>query len=241
MFPIFNNGDRKFFEVPKEVASVDAVMRVKKVPCHYVEIEGEEVQELSSWLLIQHDLRKVIDTFEMILKLEEPESDRIIVADQTDPRGIVKTSLFSSAIITYGKCFNEARGRVVRLRVGDIFGRQHRNALKTHKEMISIRNKYVAHGDKSHHEEVIVRVALNPDLGDKKIITTYYFVKSTTVLGSEKIKEFLDVVYILEEFVKARVSDSLDKIRPQLREMPIETLYEKATYLNEDFNFTNPK
>ena len=154
----FKNGEHKYLRLTKEIVSIDQVMRVKGIPCPYVGIEGDEVKRLSSWLLIDNDLHKAREALSLFFKLESRiPGDKNIIFDDGNIQSVVTTNLFISAIVTYGKCFNEARGRTVRLNANEVLG-QGSKTFSTHKLMIELRNKYVAHGDKSEHEEVVVRV-----------------------------------------------------------------------------------
>lgn len=237
----FKNGEHKYLQVTKETVCIEQVMRTKGIPCPYVGIEGDEVTRLSSWLLIDNDLYKAREAFSLLLKLENRiPGDKNIFFDDGNIQSVVTTNLFISAIVTYGKCFNEARGRTVRLSANEVLGHGSKNFL-THKLMIELRNKYVAHGDKSKHEEVVVRVALNPDLNEKRVQTVYNLTLCTAGLALEQIADFINTIDVFKKYIETKISECYKDINDGLKDIPIETLYAEATFLDENYNSIDSK
>jgi hypothetical protein len=72
---------------------------------------------------------------------------------------IMKKALIKSLVITYGKCFAEAKARKIQLGK-EIFTQKNK---KVHDEMIRMRNEYIAHAGSSSNEHCKFVMLLPPE------------------------------------------------------------------------------
>lgn len=233
------NGKRQLLSIPKEAKSVDGFLQVNGILCPYVGITDNKeknentVGELSSWALIQNDLLNVIGAFKLLLEIYSSSQNANFITDDHDPRNITNQSLLFSAIVAYGKCFHNSRGRIVKKIHPEQVYEFDARARKIHSELMNMRDKFVAHGDASPFEDAIVRVALNPDLKNKSILKVYFLTISSAGLHSDQIEDFLYAANVAYRFVEDKINKCFDELRLQMKEIPIETLYENATFADQ--------
>lgn len=92
-------------------------------------------------------------------------------APQTFP--LVKQSLTFYAVITYGKCFSEAKGRGVSLNRKEALKLATTDQAAEHDQILHLRNQYVAHSGEGGYEHNLVVAALNHNELDPKVIDIY--------------------------------------------------------------------
>jgi len=199
-----------------EVESIDAVYTHKGVVCPFVIPQGTEVVELESWALIRNDLNCALESFKFINEVQ--------FGDQSET---IKRSLLFAAIISYAKPFSEGRGRVCRLRKDDVFsGKGEYKSI--HNQIIKLRNKYVAHGDKTKLEQAMIRVALSPNTDQKEVLDIYHMVVSTAGLETNTIENYVAVTGYVLDFVKEKVANLNAYVSQEARKQDIEYLYENS-------------
>jgi hypothetical protein len=230
-----NNSRNGFIQSPQEIdIERNFFLSVGEIKLPYTKLDKEipEVKELSSWVRIQNDLEKAKRALLRILEINNSVdlTNSPILSDSSDPQSIEQEALFISAIVTYGKCFNEGKGRVVRLKHTQVLRGTHETQVAVHKEMIRIRNKYIAHGDLSQHEQVSVRVALSPNLENKGVMTSYYAKTLTAGLSTDDTNKYIHVIEIYEKFVEENVDKCLKMIRHVAGSLDIDDLYKDAVF-----------
>lgn len=225
------NSREAFINLPKGTARIEQFLKINQIPLPFAKIneQVDEVKELSSWALIQNDLEKAKRALVRILDTAN-SADDLRLFDPMNPECIEQESLFIASIITYGKCFAEARGRSVRLNYKSVLKGKYANKIDVHKEMIEVRNKYIAHGDSSPYEYIAVNAALSPQLDQKGIATVYFSKFSTAGLTPAAASKFIEVIEIFEEFVEKNVSDCLKKVRRIVEQAPIDDVYQYAIF-----------
>jgi hypothetical protein len=225
------NSRQAFIHLPEGTAKIEQFFTINQILLPFVNIssEQEEVKELSSWALIQNDLQKAKRALVRILATANSAGD-LRSFDPMDSECIEQESLFIAFIITYGKCFAEGRGRSVRLNYKSVLKGKHANKIAAHKEIIEIRNKYIAHGDSSPYEYVAVKAALIPQLDQKEIVTVYFSKFSTSGLNLDAASKFIEVIEIFEEFVEENVSKCLKEVRRIVEQVPIDDVYQYAVF-----------
>jgi hypothetical protein len=228
---------RTRIELPGETVDSKGIMWIMQgerlVPLPYALLtEGRELKEIKSYCLIDADLIKAIEALQLLLKLERTGTN-IDPAINSDI-GLIRERLLISAISSYGKCFNRGDGRVVVLNHNRIFEKDH-TALTTHDELIRIRNKYVAHSGGTEHEQVQIRVALNPNIKNKHILKIYSFTATTAGFKADRVEQFLSVMQIAHNYVVARLNECCEKLELAL-EPKLAKLYETATFADDKGN-----
>lgn len=209
-----------YLTIPKEADELDVVFTYKGNPCPYLCPTGEEVTELESWLLFRSDLNCALESLKHILYIESKPT--IFPSSESISRGL----LFSS-IVSYAKCFAQARGRVVRLEKEHVFEGE-AELLKTHNQVLKMRNKFVAHGDKSEFEHVMVRIALTPEPFSKEVLTPYSLVASVASLSKDTIKDYIKMASYVGSFIELKIDKLNDFLKTELALMDLDEVYSYA-------------
>lgn len=130
-------------------------------------------RQLAGYLLIEKDLKDLkallIEHEKRFQETPEPENDIILQA------------LMKAIVVTYGKCFAEAKERKITLNLQCI----PKESLNAHQYMIEMRNKYVAHADKSLHERIDLILLLPPHKKIKRAL------RGKDVNGTIKLQKHL--------------------------------------------------
>ena len=205
-----------YLSVQEETDSIDAVYSYKGRVCPYLIPNGKEVKELESLALIRNDLNCALESFKHIEYLTSNSGS-----------DLVKRSLLFAGIISYAKPFSEGRGRIVRLKKRDVFKSNNEFEI-VHNQLIKIRNKYVAHGDKSSFESAIIRVALSPEPEERKVIDLYHIVLSTSGLSPEIITNYINTTNAALKFVHEKISYLNAHVITEAKKEDIDYLYDNA-------------
>src|SRR5690348_12162398 len=119
--------------------------------CPFIHLTDPKlIKSFADYSLIQQDLLLAREFFEQL--------NRSNAENQTTER-----SIFSDAIMSYGRCFTKGKGKKVTLDPNQIF-----KGLPTersiHDWMMKMRHRFFAHSGGSEHETIMVYLALNPDM-----------------------------------------------------------------------------
>lgn len=117
--------------------------------CPYVVANGKFARLVTAYYSIQNDL---LETQSMINYLK----DNPVIP------GVVKASMFKAFIIQYAKCFTKPWGRVAKLEADSVFDSQ-QDLMEIHKEVMEMRNNYIAHAGTGKHDFNAMVLYLNPD------------------------------------------------------------------------------
>lgn len=171
-----------------------------------LEIQNDDAALLSDWYAVAHDLQHVINAAKLLIGLlEHPERDDTIVR-----------SLWSSALISYVRCFGS--GRRARLDVV-IFDHLQGDPIGAHQYYVNTRNKHIAHPVNAFEE---IRVGLLTDdsgavvgmghLATFRISDSSEGVTQLGALASEAMRHVLGVVQPLEVSITAAAKNNIELV-----------------------------
>ena len=147
--------------------------------------------------------------------------------ETSDPKNdIILQAIMKAIVVTYGKCFSEAKARKIKLEQACI-SKDHHNV---HLYMMTMRNQYVAHGGLSQHEHIDLILLLPPYKKIKKAIygksvtgtiKLQKHITQTTTTSLLHDGRFTEIVSELKIFVQNHIAKlnkklNLDKIDPVL-------------------------
>lgn len=135
----------------------------------YVIAEPRLAKQCRGWLMIQNELNQTIN---FISQIEEKQSPDITQA------------LWHAAIMSYARCFTDAKGRGSRLGKETI-NLLAKNLKSFHAFVMQLRNEYVAHAGNNSQEINITAIVLTPGSIEKKIQGVHYFSIDTIGSGDE--------------------------------------------------------
>ncbi len=200
-------------------------------------IRSKEVNGLPQRIyLIQTKISKKYSGFRLILKDLKTVKEIIDLLKNSKDQNvlpIIKQSLSFYAVITYGKCFAEAKGRGTQLNKKDALKYADNAASKEHERIIDQRNNYVAHGSLKGYEHNPVVAALNPDDSDKRIIEVYDNIMGLVDIDSQ-LESFESLLIAVIRYVEEKAKSLMDKIDADLKKENIESLYDNALEISDD-------
>ena len=191
--------------------------------CPFVVLDGQIFHRLSAYHLIKKDLNFAMASLEKLLEIQRDRPDQL-----------VEQSLWCSAVVSYGKCFTEAKGRKVKLEANDVFKTSDDQIKKTHEDIMHERHQYIAHAGVTAYEQSDTMLALSPDVGNKRIFGLYHSMYFATGIGQAKIESYIPLMKSLVNHVES----VLDKLFPaalkEVKKADIEEWYRRAAYPMED-------
>ena len=148
------DGDRFHFlhESSKDSASPVVKCLIDGVDTKFHTVNDPEGNQLARWQLISKELEFVESQLKLaIARIEAAE--RNIYIDRRDEEGVLIKSLVDSAIVGYIKCFNQTKGRKVKLEVRELFDKYQEKSLRQHHIKVKeLRDSYIAHAGISENE-----------------------------------------------------------------------------------------
>ncbi|PUA30647.1 MAG: hypothetical protein B0W54_09300 [Cellvibrio sp. 79] len=177
---------------------------VNSVSAAFKAIDEEEANQLARWQLIVKDL----EFSEVQLKecLDRMKIKKSWILDRRDIDSMILKSLFDSAVISYMKSFNQAKGRRVKLECKEIFSNSKDELmLHHHCEIRDIRDSYIAHAGINRFEFAKPYAVLdpNPPPGIHKLNVVLH------TCFSFPDSDFVQRTYELVKFVKIEVVNKL--------------------------------
>jgi hypothetical protein len=111
-------------------------------------------------------------------------------------------SLWTSLLITYGKCFTDAsRSKSSKLEHEDCFDTTDQGRRKIHLDLINLRHNFAAHRGVSQFEGSMAYLRINVDTHQMGIGVQYV---KRTVASVEELKGILEVIEYLDGVVKLK-------------------------------------
>lgn len=166
-------------------------------------INDPEANQLARWQLITKELEFVESQLVIALGLVLNRRERFNL-DRRDEVGVILKSLIDSAVIGYIKCFNQTKGRRVKLEVRNLFPTNNEaKYLELHIMLKKLRDSYIAHAGVSNHEGSQMIAVVDPvqqkGISKEAIVAHTYF----TFPDMEVITDMLGLVrYVLSHHIK---------------------------------------
>lgn len=192
--------------------------------CKTKEMTSKQAKIVAAYGLVKKDLKFVEKVINHAVKISavileqglshlESDDNVAVIRKEVDIDSDLYKSLYISAVVTYGKCFVQAKGRKVKLEIADIFANN--DKMKTlHLDIMESRHQYIAHAGVTkfeHSKPVLIFTPYNEP---------YFNAESGHVsgLGTDELAEFLNLV----KFVHAKVNDIFQKKSDKLYETEVE-------------------
>ncbi|GJM17206.1 MAG: hypothetical protein DHS20C13_25330 [Thermodesulfobacteriota bacterium] len=193
------------------------------IPCWYYLLEGPIFKQAGAYAAIKRDLNDCKNAVDLLIK------------DINDPHflDIIKTSLSFATIIKYSRCFNTGKGRGTSLNSAQLFRGLDPMHLDFHKEIMEIRNKYLAHAGESPYETGTMMLILNPDAENKEIKHTRFsgFSLKDDDSNLNKYKKIIEIVI-------QYVDDKIEYLKPLINKMVLDldlnVIYQNANVPDPD-------
>lgn len=187
----------------------------EKTPLIY-HINSKTARQYSGFRLILKDLKIVSEIIQTLKPLAFNGSSSVI-----------KQSLSFYAIVTYAKCFTEAKGRGTRLKKEDALKYASPEEILEHERIMDQRHNYVAHGGLKGYEHNPVVASLNSDNQNKRVIEIYDNIMGLVDIDSQ-LGNFEDLVNSVLKYVIEKCETSFNRITTEIHEKNIEELYKLA-------------
>jgi hypothetical protein len=199
------DGDRFIFihEDPLDSNSpvIKCLIDNKSVPFEI--IEHPEANQHARWQLITKELE--FAESQLIIALERSSKSKTpIFLDRRDVEGVIIKALIDSAIIGYIKCFNQTKGRRVKLEVCNLFPtKKESKYLELHTLLKELRDSYIAHAGVSNNEGSHMIATIDPvpkrGVSSEVVLAHSYF----TLPSLDIINSMLELVrYVLADHSK---------------------------------------
>lgn len=192
-------------------------------PFPLIEIEPSTKYKYLGYLNIFHDLEFIKSCLIYLYKNFDNEEINFL-----------KKSIWQSFIITYGKCFVNAKGRKIKLEPNSVFKKANKDLLRIHDELMELRHQYIAHSGINAYETLEVFLAL--DITNEKIIKGFYHsFKKVFTAGKENIKKYSILIEHIWQYVNNKVKEIDDKYQKHIIDTnTVENIITKAYYFDDN-------
>jgi hypothetical protein len=186
-------------------------------PCPYLYADDDPLDKVAKRCkalhMIRQDLHAAIELTEAMQSAQSPS--------------IISDAIWHAAIMSYGRCFANADGRGITLNIKDV--RAFNPAAESfHKQMIGLRNEYVAHAGNHGEGFVKVVVTLAPDTDPKAVQGVTYLDVRKNGAGVEEIKFFRALCEGIDTIVMAKQTNLVEHLVADYQKKDINALYSKA-------------
>ncbi|WP_019407701.1 hypothetical protein [Pseudomonas psychrophila] len=188
-------------------------------PARHKLLLSKRAKQAGNFKLIHKDLEYVEKSLAILTTIN---SSTFFNIDSNDD--IVKRSLFTSSVITYGKCFATGELRGVKLDISFIKKIFTPKLLSRHKNIIEIRNKYIAHANTETHEKAHTFIAFDHNPPPNRQPRTYTHAEFTAAPPLEVTHEFLQLTTLLKNRIEEKIRELLDAVmeEPETKKIIIE-------------------
>lgn len=202
---IIDGSKTKLIKTIQADGSVDIVYTEEDgSPLLALEIKSRRAKAQSDYQLIIKDLELVVSSLLTAQQLAEElvaKADKdFIQHDHNNQNHVIVWGLFTSSIITYGKCYADSKARHVKIpqsKLNACLGEELKN---THKKIIEYRNQWIAHGGINKNE--ISKTILLLDPQRQKIPSVTYHTSFNPWGSLQEIYDFLDLAIAVLEFMR---------------------------------------
>ncbi len=156
-----------------------------------ISMEFENIIEFKRYYSAYVDLNFCLDILDQVKLLlpNFPVAKNLEEKERLSER-IAMQSLSFAYIMSYGRCFLNSNGRK-NINVERVI-ENNKTLLSLHKEIISIRNQYVAHEDHSNYEDYPLTLLINKDTNHLRII--FSAAKSFHFFNEKNIHDHLKLI-----------------------------------------------
>lgn len=185
--------------------------------CPYYCLKGKIFKHAAAYISIKADIHQCIHSLKCLMAFKD---------DPYFPQ-VAKSSLLFASVIKYARCFTEAEGRGTSLNSAHVFKDSRQIYLSFHKNIMELRNQYLAHAGENAPESRIMIALLNPDKNDKKRLTIMY-----AGMGLKDDDLNLHKYISLYQTAFEYADEKCEQLRPRINEeadkIDIEEMYAKC-------------
>lgn len=169
-------------------------------------------KQLSRYTQIMDDLRSAITLVEELGEHVSAE---------------VEKAIWTSAVMLYGKCFASAEGRRIKLEESHIL-KFDVEAIMYHRDLLILRNKFIAHAGGTSMENSESIVVLSPEDEGKSIRYIAHTTVSKARLDKSEREKFIAHAFGLFQVVQNKVEEIHPLVLKEHAAMDINFLYENS-------------
>lgn len=170
-------------------------------PCFAAELTSHRARQCAAMQSIIKDLELVSNTLGAAVNLAISNNHACVTgyngSNNFDPKNttdITLWALYSSAIITYAKCFTDAKnGRKYSLQEAQLKNLSE-DSKKLYKYIMSLRHEWIAHGGNNHQESAKAIALLDPDNWQDRAITHFFNTAYSNIPHVALLMKFLQLV-----------------------------------------------
>jgi len=203
--------------------------------CPSYEVFWKKSEVLARYALIQKDLKQLIEMLSIATNLASdiPDIPDIqggnngYIFDSYNESALIRKALYTSLVITYGKCFASANGRRLKLDKSAVFNKETDDLKLLHEQLIEVRNEYIAHGGSTDLESSSVSLVFHPDLTNKVppiISIDSYYVNS---LSKSSFQKYQKLIIYLNDFVINKMNKLYEKVYEEHIKSNVAELYDQ--------------
>jgi hypothetical protein len=160
--------------------------------------------------------------------VDKPIDDSFSKFSSNDVLHVLLWSSYAAAVITYGKCFAQARGRQARFPEQKLGRFLSEELLEIHRTVIETRNQSIAHGGISSNEYGRAVMLLDPKRVKKPAISYHCSFQSAPT--PEFLVKFLELTSKCLDFInEQRKNDSQQWFEQEIKNGDLEPYYKEAS------------
>ena len=142
---------------------------------------------------------------------------------------MVETSILFSSVVKYARCFNKAEGRGTSLNSKAVFKEGREGFQKFHREVMNLRNKYIAHAGDSGLDNGAIMLVLNPSI-ENRGIEKMVLARMSLQDDDPRINDYLTLFKEVQSHVESKLNVLKSKMEEKYKIYDLEEIYSYATY-----------
>lgn len=201
-------------------------INAKKGTTAWPGVVDEKGNELPSFMLSPEGIVNQYSGYKQIFSdLECVERLIHLLKENLDPE--LHYAVWMSAVVTYGKCFAQAKGRRIKLEKKHV-SEFNEKALSFHEEIISMRNDYFAHAGNNEKEASAVWAVLDPCDKEDGVIAIAHMRVSKADISPEEMQSLLELCAGIKRVVHEITNGIEGRLLSDLSKIPKDDLYKKT-------------
>ncbi len=178
--------------------------------CAYVITDTRIAKQTAAYYSMQGDLFELQEMLQYLGK--NPKAPMV-----------VRASMYKAFITQYARCFAESDGRKLQLDPGAVF-KDKKDLLPVHKEVIDMRNNYMAHAGVGIYEYGAMVAQLNPDKRNPFRIGSVY-AELKFLDHARKVDGYAELCNCVLVYLRAKLDKLRDIFDKELDETDLKELY----------------
>lgn len=236
MKPSFEQHEIEFRRTLKD-GNIETEFLFEGKPCFAAELTSHRARQCAAMQSIIKDLELVSNTLSTAINLAisnnhacATEFDELKSFDPKNTIDITLWALYSSAIITYAKCFtNSKSGRQLSLQEAQLKNLPE-DSKNLYKYIMSLRHDWIAHGGNNHQESAKAIALLDPDNWQDRAITHFFNTAYSNIPHVVLLMKFLQLVTDTHKIcVERRTEWDRLLMENELLKTPLEEFKKTAT------------